>query len=378
MAENYEVLESYKRFNQKNTASRRCEWDPDLNHISTSNKGAIKKHIEKGHKGFGHREYAVWAGSSPMTKGFASGLDFEGSGLTSWNLQEGDRGIPKDVGKYRAGEPARMREEVEKVARYFGADLVGFTELDERWIYTNHSFQGRDPNPPVELPEGCREAIVFGVEMDYEMVATAPAATMLTESHRSYSRMCTLISSVANYIKSLGYQAIPSLNDTAMNVPLAVDAGLGQPSRMGLVITPQFGPRVRLGKVITDLPLAGKKNHVDFGVLEFCDVCQKCAKRCPAGAAPTGPRTTEGHNISNSHGVLKWYLNAEKCRTYQFRTGTNCSICMRICPFNKGKGFHHSIARWMVKNLPVFNRFLIHLDEWLNYGKRKDSGFFWA
>ena len=52
MAENYEVLESYKRFNQKNTASRRCEWDSALNHISTSNKAAIKKHIEKGHKGF--------------------------------------------------------------------------------------------------------------------------------------------------------------------------------------------------------------------------------------------------------------------------------------------------------------------------------------
>ena len=33
-------------------------------------------------------------------------------------------------------------------------------------------------------------------------------------------------------------------------------AGLGEYGRLGLLITPEFGPRVRIGKIFTDLPLS--------------------------------------------------------------------------------------------------------------------------
>ena len=49
--------------------------------------------------------------------------------------------------------------------------------------------------------------------------------------------MAFVASSLAHYIRSLGYKAIPSGNDTALSIPNAVEAGLGELGRHGLLIT---------------------------------------------------------------------------------------------------------------------------------------------
>ncbi|MFC1491290.1 reductive dehalogenase [Nitrospinota bacterium] len=380
MAENYQVLPGYKRFNQKNNGLMRVAWDPLLKPCVDRYKRTLREHYQKGEGGFDHMDFALNAGTMTVKSTLGTEVNRPNSGLTSWEPLSSGMGrlVPDDAGKFPVEDKALMRKKVEKVARFLGADLVGFTELDEGWVYSHHYIPRQDSNPPVEIPEGCREVIVLGVGMDYEMFRTAPTAIMMSETQQNYSRMSMLVSSLAQFIRTLGYQAIPSLNDTALNVPLAVDAGLGQPSRLGVVITHEFGPRVRFCKVITDLPLGGKKKSIDIGAIEFCEVCQKCADACPVKAVPKGPRTTEGPDISSNPGVLKWYLNGEKCRHHFAHVGTNCGICLRVCPFNKGKGIHHSIAKWMVKlRLPFLNRLLVRLDDWLGYGKQKDPRFFW-
>ena len=55
-----------------------------------------------------------------------------------------------------------------------------------------------------------------------------------------------------------------------------MQAGLGEYGCHGLVITKEFGPRVRFGKIFTDLPLSHDR-PVKFGVKEFCDMCRRCA-----------------------------------------------------------------------------------------------------
>ena len=71
-----------------------------------------------------------------------------------------------------------------------------------------------------------------------------------------YSRMATTASALSAFIQELGYNAIPCGNMTGLCVPMAIDAGLRELGRQGVVITPKYGPRVRLAKVITDLPLS--------------------------------------------------------------------------------------------------------------------------
>jgi reductive dehalogenase len=385
MSENYEVLPGYRRFNQKYNAIMRSAWDPTLMaapEVSFKERTdrAVREHVEREEPGFGLLDFAFNAAAGAVATSLGTGINRADSGLTSWKPLPGphEREVPPELRRLPTGDPARLRKHVEKVARFLGAELVGFTGLDERWLYARHYRPADRANPQVELPEGCREVIVLGVPMDYEMMRTAPTAVMMSETHWNYSRMAVLAGSLAEFIRALGYTAVPALNDTALTVPLAVDAGLGQPSRMGLVVTPEFGPRVRFCKIFTNLPLGGKKEHVDLGLLEFCEACEKCAQACPARSIAFGPRTTEARCKSNNPGVLKWYTNYETCRRYWAYVGTNCGICLRVCPFNHGKGFHHAIAQRLVRlKWRWVNRLLVKLHDWLGYGKQKDPHFFW-
>ncbi len=385
MVVNYEVGPEYRRFNQKNNAIMRSNWDPLLNDYGERSQQAINKHIEKDDRGFGLDDFAFYTASRAVVSAFGTSVNGPNSGLTSWEpLSSSDaRAVPDELKNGDRASPTELQSKVRRVARHLGADLVGFTPLDERWVYTNHFLpgkgaDGKGENPPVELPEGCDQVIVLGFEMDHDMMATAPTAIMMTETGRNYSRMAAHTASLAQFIRAMGYTAVPSLNDTALNVPLAIDAGLAQPSRLGPAITPEFGPRVRFCKVITNMPLGAVKNHREFGVVAFCEVCEKCADACPVGSLPKGPRTTTGNNISNNPGVLKWYGNYESCRRYWGHVGTNCGICIRVCPFNHGKGFHHDIAKWMIRlRWKWVNRLLVKMHGWFGYGEQKDPAFFW-
>ena len=66
---------------------------------------------------------------------------------------------------------------------------------------------------------------------------------------RSLLPLALVVLSVTQYIRNLGYQAIASMNDTSLAIPYALKAGLGEYGRHGLLITKEFGPRVRLGKI---------------------------------------------------------------------------------------------------------------------------------
>ena len=104
--------------------------------------------------------------------------------------------------------------------------------------------------------------------------------------------------------------------------------------RNGLLINDQFGPRFRIGKIYTDLPLevdAPKK----FGVEKFCNQCDRCAKACPPQALPHGPPSDAVHSVSNIKGVVKWTPNAEKCFGFWANQNTDCIICVRACPYNR-------------------------------------------
>jgi epoxyqueuosine reductase QueG len=58
-------------------------------------------------------------------------------------------------------------------------------------------------------------------------------------------------------------------NDTASSVPLGIQVGPGEASRMGILINPFIGPQIRLAKVFTDMALIPYK-LITFGVTEFC------------------------------------------------------------------------------------------------------------
>jgi reductive dehalogenase len=267
---------------------------------------------------------------------------------------------------------------VKRAARLFGADLVGVCELDRRWVYSN-AFDitpdgGHDY--PIEIPSEFKYAVAIAVEMDYAAISGSPAYTASAATGTGYSRMAFTAGLLAQFIRGLGFQAIPSGNDTACSIPVAIDAGLGEIARNGLLITPTYGPRVRLAKVITDLPLVPDR-PIAFGVREFCLICEKCAKKCPSKSIMFGPPSAEPHNISNREGVNTWHINAETCLQFWADNGCDCSNCIRSCPFNKPPGIWHDWVRWGISNTPWLNKLFLQGDEVFGYGRKKDPDRFW-
>lgn len=189
----------------------------------------------------------------------------------------------------------------------------------------------------------------MAIEMKHEEIAHSPNAIGGAATGLGYSRMAFVANLVANHIRGLGYQAAPSGNDTALSIPLAIAAGLGELGRMGMLVTEKFGPRVRICKVFTDMPLA-PDTYRPFGVTEFCRTCKKCAKHCPSKAISSGDPTVSGESISNHSGVLKWYINPGKCYKFWVKIWLDCTNCINVCPFNKPAGFLHDTTRKVIRN----------------------------
>lgn len=243
-----------------------------------------------------------------------------------------------------------------------GADEVGVAKLDPRYVY---SHVGRGPEPwgqPIEPTHPY--AIVFTLEMRAEAVAAAPRLPITKETSRNYLRAAEISIRVAGEIRQRGYEArahIAGSNYQVMAPPLAHAAGLGELGRLGYVISRRFGPRIRLGVVTTNLPLVSD-DPVVFGVQDFCAVCRKCALACPSGSIPAGEKSVV-------RGIEKWPLEVESCLHYWRVAGSDCGLCMRVCPYSHPPTLVHNLVRWALPRSAVARRVSAWGDDWL-YGSR--------
>jgi reductive dehalogenase len=265
--------------------------------------------------------------------------------------------------------PQTLTEEVKKAAKVYGASLVGIASLDRNWLYSVDRS-----GKPYNIPERFSHAIVMAIEMDYEGISKSPAFASATSTAVGYSKMAFAEIELTAFIRRLGYGAIPCGNDIALSVPLAIDAGLGQYGRHGLLITKEFGPRVRIAKVLTDMPLLHDSPDYGFcdSVVRFCEVCEKCAHHCPSKSIRVGKsRGWSGATKSNNPGAEKWYVNPETCYGFWIENGSDCSNCIRSCPYNKHDGLLHRAVLWVVRYFPWLNRFVLKFDDLIGYGKQK-------
>ncbi|MBW2412549.1 MAG: reductive dehalogenase [Deltaproteobacteria bacterium] len=336
-----------------------------------------KKHYGVRHfkddEGYTLLDWAFAMGSWYLERWWGFGNMVGNEGLYEW-YPDSTEIATKDritVGeKWAVSDPEEMTRIIKKAAIYMGASSVGICKLNRRWIYS-HRFDPRtlEHSAIDDIPDTFEYAIVMLHEMDYTLMRTAPAYGENAATGRGYSMMAYMASSVAHFIRDLGYRAIPSGNDTALSIPMAVDAGLGELGRHGLLIAPRFGPRVRISKVFTDLPLIPDK-PIDIGVRRMCEICRKCAKVCPGQAISFDEPSTKGLTTSNNQGIYKWYINPEKCFKFWVRNRGDCANCIRVCVFNKPDTRFHQLVRWHVKNLPRFDSFYLWMDDVCGYGKK--------
>jgi len=372
----FEILENFERFHQKNEMFRRSWWDDRVRNEKTEHFYATHSQpLSKMRKaaGFSQKDYslrnATWHVSDILSSVRAS--DGRHEGFTDvFTLQV-------DVAEQKAniGTPEQASEMIKQVAKLFGAGIVGVTAYDERWQYASRFSDTEGVEKEPEVSSELENVIVLAVPMDYELMQTVPSALGSAATGLGYSKDATMLLALTQFIRGLGYHAVGSLNDTAISIPYAIKAGLGEPGRNGLLITKEFGPRVRLGKIFTDIPLAHDKPRL-FGVREFCKICKRCARSCPSRSITNDEPSAVTYSQSNITGVRKWTVDVEKCFAFWAAQNSDCAVCIRVCPYNKDyRHWWHRVARWMAGTR--LRKLLLMFDEKVGYGKRVLPKHWW-
>lgn len=368
-----EVTEDFTRFSQRDDVFSRAFWDETVRNPRTDAFFASYRMAAAPRRGDGFttRDFALrnasWLISDIMTDRFASEGRREGFQAPL------SADTPVATERQAVDDPATMATEIKRVARFFGADLCGITDFDDRWLYTARVDTRDMSEAPHDLPQGLNNVIVLGHEMDESLVSTYPSALAGAATGREYSHEAAIVLQLAAFIRNLGYNAVASMNDTALVIPFAIKAGLGEYARNQMVITPGFGPRLRFSKIFTDLPLAHDKPKRS-GVAKFCDICTRCADACPVKALPFGPPSDQRPNRSAIQGVRKWTSDAEACFGFWAKLASDCAICLRVCPFNRDFGKRRNRV-WLRIALSPLRRIALRLSR--NHGKRRKPADWW-
>ena len=232
-----------------------------------------------------------------------------------------------------------------------GAALVGVAPLNEDFLYSSTtSFKTSkklsiivsDEETPKEteeallIPRKADKVLILAFWLDPRLVTLNEALLAFQPkfSGLNYYRQINKVLAIAEFINRQGYTALPSAGGLMVLPAMGILAGLGQAGRHGLLITPEYGPNIRLFSIVTDWPFE-LDTPIDFGATGYCDQCKKCCEGCPVKAIPeTSPNYGPAKN-GNQPGGLKWYVDQGACLDHWLKSKAPCQICLEVCPYVK-------------------------------------------
>lgn len=219
-----------------------------------------------------------------------------------------------------------IKEEMKNKLREWGATFVGFSEVGDK------------------LPDSLNKvnyAITIGVRLSDVIIDEIEDKPTYTYFHH-YRTVNFLIDQITLkgllYLQERGFKgiAVPASQTVYVSgeehcgifphKTAAVEAGLGWIGKSGLFISSDYGPRVRLGTILTDFSFENEAKHLEIG----CGECNCCVESCPAMAL-TGNKWECG--CERSH-----IVDAKACSDYMnanfkhIGRGSVCGICVRVCP----------------------------------------------
>jgi epoxyqueuosine reductase QueG len=279
----------------------------------------------------------------------------------------------------RVAEIKTLTKEVKLLAKKLGAKLVGVASAD--------SFEGAPKGfHPRDILPDARSVVVVAVPLLYGIVEKCkpfkpyetyihPHTLKYGMPNREYgaqyvslnAKLDRLVQDLGYALEEKGFYAFPvqaSSPTAGMGMEFSVSnqitleenmnkyrcgdishrhaavlAGIGEIGLNNMLMTPKYGPRVRLASVITDAPLFPDKPFSETLCRgkEDPQKCNLCIKCCPFNALPDCKEAITSplqYNI-----VDKFRCYAESGKSLQLVSGNwvhaICGICMKMCPIGK-------------------------------------------
>ena len=235
------------------------------------------------------------------------------------------------------------REWLEEIRAEVGADLIGALAVRP------DSHPDFLKGVKTFLPTG-KAVVMFGQEYDSEtMNLIKPPAKYaggvktgeLLSPHvnRLNIEIDLAISRMVEILKKMGFRSI-SLPSRGMPMIMQKDwrtassvvkapisfthvaeaAGMGTIGTHSLLITPEFGTRVRLAGLITEAPI---ETTTRPDPVDDCTHCLDCVNVCPVGAIEIPPNNR------------RYKINAATCKFYRDKVD-NCGLCQKVCSYATG------------------------------------------
>ena len=218
------------------------------------------------------------------------------------------------------------QQELQNFALSHGAVLAGGCKLE---------------SAPLENLPNLRYAFSIAVKLSDAVLKTiddSPSFMYFQHYRTANSLLDTIAFQMSEKIEQAGYQAFPVAASQSLgkhnpyrgviaHKTVAVLSGLGFVGKSGLFLSKEYGSKVRLATIITDMPLANDQPVIENG----CGDCTICMKACPADAIFGTTPTTDGERN----------FDAEKCSKYMKEhfqdvgRGSVCGVCIKVCPKNK-------------------------------------------
>ncbi|MBO8170132.1 MAG: epoxyqueuosine reductase [Thermoanaerobacteraceae bacterium] len=226
-----------------------------------------------------------------------------------------------------------LTREIKEFLLNQGADLVGVAAAESLF----GAPEGYRPND--YLPRA-RSVISFAYALNRGAVLALPKSRneYMLEFEHANAFLNGLGHRGARFLErkgftSIAFPATASIGDATRlkgdlsNKHAAVAGGLGLFGLNNLLLTPQFGCRVRLGAIVTEAELIPDKPLEE----NPCNLCGKCIKACPVDAL---------QGWKNAYSPKEgWSMDKEKCYHYIFvqLAGKRCGMCIASCPVSNGK-----------------------------------------
>lgn len=227
---------------------------------------------------------------------------------------------------------------LQDLAEAAGADFFGIADLSiakEAIVEQGGPLLARYPR-----------AISIGLGLPHSIVDQLPNRSSVAV-HKSYrhhaydvinQRLDHIVSRLSAHLQKKGFPSLPvpaslmvdhqRLMGVFSNKLAAHLSGLGWIGKSCLLITPEFGPRVRWASVLTTAALSSSGEPVD----ERCGGCSECIQICPVQAFSGRAYRDDEHRDLR--------FDVHKCQAYFDQLDREmevavCGMCLYVCPYGR-------------------------------------------
>ncbi len=238
----------------------------------------------------------------------------------------------------------QKQQELEKILKDLGASFVGFSNIID--------------NEAADFPS-LNYAVAIGIHLSDAIIEGITDKPTYTYFHH-YRTVNSLLDQIALrgvlFLQECGYNAVAvpasqTINDKAdpycglfSHKKAAVMAGLGRIGRNGLFIHKEYGPRVRLSTILTDMKLdtgstgiSNSSGDLGNASKSLSDVFEGLSNASIGlGDALEGFRSASEDLQNSEYGVNRKYKDIENGNSYSKNLLHNscgsCNRCVNACP----------------------------------------------